>query len=81
MTRGQTIATVLVVLIVAVALVAVTVINKDVAIKNAEVAAEINAQTEIEKTKIAEEEATRRTKERMNVIPWYSGGENKEQAK
>lgn len=31
-------------------------------------------------SEIAEEEATRRTKERMNVIPWYSGGENKEKA-
>jgi hypothetical protein len=89
MTRGQTIATVLVVLIVAAACVGVAYINKDIAIKNAEVtaevavknaetAAQINAQTEIERTKITEAEATQRTKERMNWIPWYEGGENKE---
>ena len=39
--------------------------------------AQINAQTEVDKTKVSEEEATRRTKERMNIIPWYRGGENK----
>ena len=81
MTRGQTVTTVLVTLIAAIALVAVTYINKDVAIKNAETAAEINAQTEIERTKIQEAESTARTKEWMNFVPWYEGGENKEVTK
>lgn len=78
MSKGQTIAVVLVVLIVAVAFVGVAYIQKDVAVKNAEIAAEINAQSEIQKTKIEEEEATKRTKERMGLIPWYSKEEGKE---
>jgi hypothetical protein len=47
-------------------------IMRDISIKNAEIAAEINAQTEIERIKIEEEEATKRTKERMKWNPWYS---------
>ncbi len=50
--------------------------------------AEINAQTVIEQTKIEKEvqleeakikaeKDLARTKERMNMIPWYKGGENK----
>jgi len=41
--------------------------------------AEINKQTEVEKTKASEAAATERTKERMNFVPWYSGGENKKE--
>lgn len=33
--------------------------------------AEINKQTEIEKTRIKEEIKLKRTKERMQMIPWY----------
>jgi hypothetical protein len=47
-------------------------IIRDISIKNAEIAAEINAQTEIQRIKIEEEEATKRTKERMKWNPWYS---------
>lgn len=57
MTKTQTFAAVVVVLIVAAAFVGVAYIQKDVAVKNAEIAAEINAQSEIQKTKIEEEEA------------------------
>lgn len=78
MTKTQTFAAVVVVLIVAAAFVGVAYIQKDVAVKNAEIAAEINAQTEIQKTKIEEEEATKRTKERMGLIPWYSKEKGKE---
>lgn len=39
--------------------------------------AKINAQSQVEKTKIEQEAESQRTKERMNAIPWYKGGENK----
>jgi len=38
---------------------------------------QINAQTAIEQTQIKEKAKVERTKERMNWIPWYKGGENK----
>jgi len=41
--------------------------------------AEINAQTEIERIKIEAERDLKRTKERMNWVPWYKGGENKDE--
>lgn len=47
-----------------------------VELKKAEIAAKINAQTEIDRIKIEEAEATKRTRERMQLIPWYSGKES-----
>jgi hypothetical protein len=47
-----------------------------VELKKAEIAAKINAQTEIDRIKIEEQEATKRTRERMQLIPWYSGDES-----
>jgi cell division protein FtsL len=44
--------------------------------KRAEIEAKINAQTEIDRIKIEEAEATKRTRERMQMIPWYSGKES-----
>lgn len=59
-------------------------------VKSYEKEAEINAQTAIEQTKIEKEvelekadieakKAIARTKERMNWVPWYKGGENKDE--
>lgn len=39
--------------------------------------AQINQQTEVERTKIEEEAATQRTRERMHWLPWYDDEENK----
>jgi len=47
-----------------------------VEMNRAEVEAKINAQTEIDRIKIEEAEATKRTRERMQLIPWYSGKES-----
>lgn len=41
-------------------------------------AIKVNAQTEIERTRIQEDAKLERTRERMNVIPWYKGGSNKD---
>lgn len=71
MTKNQMIFGSFTVFVVAVIAITIAVISKDIAIKNAETQAEINAQTEIERVKIEETEATKRTKERMNWLPWY----------
>jgi hypothetical protein len=42
-----------------------------------EAEAKINAQTEVQKTEIEQKAATERTREWMNFIPWYKGGQNK----
>jgi len=49
-----------------------------VEMKKFEKESEINAQTVIEQTKIQQDAEVQRTKERMNLVPWYKGGENKE---
>lgn len=54
-------------------------IQAEVSLKAQETQAKINAQTQVEKTKLEEAAATQRTQERMNLIPWYKGGENKKQ--
>ena len=40
--------------------------------------AEINAQTQIERTRLEQAGKLERTRKRMNAIPWYKGGENKD---
>lgn len=42
-----------------------------VSIQKYRASVEINAQTEIEKTKIEEKTKLERTRERMNIFPWY----------
>jgi len=49
-----------------------------VSIKRFEKEAEINAQTEVEKTKIEQEANVQRTRERMHWLPWYKDEENKQ---
>jgi hypothetical protein len=46
--------------------------ERDVSMKKAEVQAEIEAKAAIERVKLEEHEATLRTKERMQLIPWYN---------
>lgn len=54
-----------------VAVVTVALIIGNTALKMHKIDAEINAQTEVERTQIEEEQHTNRTKERLNWIPWY----------
>ena len=49
-------------------------------VREHEIDAEINAQTEIEKTAIEEKAATQRTRERMHWNPWYSDDKNESDA-
>jgi hypothetical protein len=51
--------------------------NAEVQSKNYETQAKISAEAATEQKKIEEEAAVKRTQERMNLIPWYKGGENK----
>lgn len=53
--------------------------QKEIELKKAEVEAQINAQTEIERIKIEEEQATVRTKERMKWNPWYLDSDSNEE--
>ena len=50
-----------------------------VCIERYKYASKINAQTEIERTRIEQEAKLERTRERMNWIPWYKGGSNKDE--
>lgn len=52
-------------------------IEAEVRAKQIETEAKINAQTEVERVQIEQKAATERTREWMNFIPWYKGGENK----
>lgn len=52
-------------------------IEAEVRAKQIETEAKINAQTEVERVLIEQKAATERTREWMNFIPWYKGGENK----
>lgn len=45
--------------------------------ENQVISQEISAKAQVEQTKILQEAESQRTKERMNAIPWYKGGENK----
>ena len=38
---------------------------------------EINAQMAVEKTRLEQDAKLARTKERMNIVPWYKSGENR----
>jgi hypothetical protein len=49
-------------------------INSQIAIEQAE----IEREADIAQTKIEQDAKLERTRERMNLIPWYKGGENKE---
>lgn len=50
-----------------------TEINAAIAIEQAE----IERDADIAQTKIEQEAKLNRTRERMNLVPWYKGGENK----
>lgn len=52
-------------------------IDAEVRAKQIETEAKINAQAEVERVQIEQKAATERTREWMNFIPWYKGGENK----
>jgi hypothetical protein len=52
-----------------------------VRINSHEKQAEINRQIAIEQTKIEAAANLERTRERMNAIPWYKGGQNKKAPK
>ncbi len=51
-----------------------------VAINRHNTDAKIKADAAIEQTRIEQEAKLERTRERMNAVPWYKGGENKEAA-
>lgn len=60
-----------------VALVIIVWIKSQQGLEQYKIDAQINQQTEVERTKIEEEAATQRTRERMHWLPWYDDEENK----
>ena len=69
MTKRQLIATT----IIAISIVVLSIIFTVASIRNHQIDAEINAQSEIDATKIKEAAKLERTRERMNWVPWYDG--------